>query len=188
MGKGLLMTLELLAKLLAPHFIPPHHPLETEEMCQKRQEEALFGRFNLHTDRLKRGLTFCQAKHPFPIKDPQELLEPLSQGVRLTALLKITHEDLEALYQEAIALFQEGDHPLTASVFLFLTALEPLLYPFWLGLAYATFKMGDLDEADHLYKVALLLGQTSDEPRRCYLQFLQESGRKNLMHDIPPFL
>ncbi len=174
---------EEIAKTLSPYF-------------GDEEGEKLLFELNDYLEKMRRGLNYCLSKRPIALdkeaaaalrqllEKPGELAKEVEKGKTLQSLLNISNEELEEFYQTSLKLFGEKDPLLLESVFLFLITLNPLLYPFWLGLAAAKADQNNPEEAERLYKIACKIGFSSPEPSFYFAEYLRGQGKREEAHDL----
>lgn len=81
------------------------------------------------------------------IDDPEAFMQALSEGASVYSLLGFSDEVMQRFYRAAAELLDEGKSGEAKEGFLFLTAIGPRVFEFWLGLGIAYTRLHELDSA-----------------------------------------
>lgn len=81
-------------------------------------------------------------------------LQSLPHGALAHELAGFSAEVMAKFYHTACQLFEQHSYVEACNSFLFLTALNPQCYPYWLGLGMASQRLGDFEAAIDAYEIA----------------------------------
>lgn len=88
------------------------------------------------------------------LENLQLIKKELSEGKTGQEVLGIAESEMEELYQGAYLLFEHGKYLDAADAFLFLVTMNPLKYPYWLGLGMSLQLNGEFEGAVSAYEMA----------------------------------
>lgn len=90
------------------------------------------------------------------VKDRQWVKKQLSEGKIAQEILEFSDQTMDKFYLAAFELYQLNHFSDAADAFLFLVALNPHHYDYWLGLGAATQRCGDYEAAIDAYEMAAI--------------------------------
>lgn len=188
---------QCLKQLIDQEVEADYQPAPLQTLDQLKQQLYLQNRQALdeYLQRLKRGMQHLKdaglLDHILDKKLLQSLLRKIDIKQRQPALLqkelKLTSETVLLFYRYGKDVYQKRHHEEAADVFLFLTALNPLVAPFWVSLGVAEEVNQRFDAAIMAYLMALDLDLENLTPAlsvaRCFQALHKPEQARVVLHE-----
>ena len=162
--------------------LPPTYQEELDALLDtitgdKKAKKAIADYFANFYESLSQGAQSVGAKTtPHHIEDLDHLTDQLCEGQTIGELLNFSPHEIQIFYKNAYQKLQNGDYESAKNGFVFLVALCPVVYDFWLCLSLSLLNLKEYQAAlDAANRVVELAPHNSDG-YLCKIRVLCEQG------------